>query len=133
MAKFIKINDFLSINIESVYSISKELDKQIILNDDAIQEWDDKFDKFMEEMKKYPAPALEISPGILYQPGVSRYGELQNELYYSKFKEVVIKELGPKPEPEYENVYKFVLLLNNGTKVNIDKVIYDRLMEYVEE
>ena len=131
MAKFVKITNNLSINIDCIYSIYREESQEILLNIDEINDWEKRFELYKEEFSKYPAPALEISPGILYQPGVSKFGELQNELYYQKLKENITKEIGESPEPIYG--YNYYLLLNNGTKVNIDKVIYDKLMEEVRD
>lgn len=101
------------------------------LNIEEINAWQEQLELYKEELQKYPAPALEISPGILYQPGVSKYGELQNELYYQKLKENIIKEIGESPDPIYG--YNYYLLLNNGTKVNVDEVIYNKLMEEVKD
>lgn len=131
MASFIKITDNLSINIECIYSVYREENMDMPLNIEEINAWQEQLELYKEELQKYPAPALEISPGILYQPGVSKYGELQNELYYQKLKENIIKEIGESPEPVYG--YNYYLLLNNGTKVNIDEVIYNKLMEEVKD
>ena len=50
MAKFIKINNNLSINIDSIYSISKEVDDKKILNIEDIAIWNEKFSDYIEEI-----------------------------------------------------------------------------------
>lgn len=131
MTDFIKINDHLAINLNSIYSICSEIDVNSTINFDEIEEWNIRFNDYVEQLKNHPAPPLEISPNVIYQPGISKYSERQEELYYKKFKDLVIEEIGDKPIPVYANIY--YLFLTNGTKVNIDKVIYDRLMKEVRE
>ena len=67
----------------------------------------------------------------MYQLGISPESEEYNILYYNKLKESIVNEIGYEPKPVYYEGY--YLLLTNGTKVNIDKVIYYKLLEYVEE
>lgn len=132
MAKFIKINNNLSINIDSIYSISKEVDDKKILNIEDIAIWNEKFSDYIEEISnKGIPPVIEIKPNVMYQLGISPESEEYNILYYNKLKESIVNEIGYEPKPVYYEGY--YLLLTNGTKVNIDKVIYDKLLEYVEE
>ena len=132
MAKFIKINNNLSINIDSIYSISKEVDDKKILNIEDIAIWNEKFSDYIEEISnKGIPPVIEIKPNVMYQLGISPESEEYNILYYNKLKESIVNEIGYEPKPIYYEGY--YLLLTNGTKVNIDKVIYDKLLEYVEE
>lgn len=132
MAKFIKINNNLSINIDSIYSISKEVDDKKILNIEDIAIWNEKFSDYIEEISnKGIPPVIEIKPNVMYQLGISQESEEYNILYYNKLKESIVNEIGYEPKPVYYEGY--YLLLTNGTKVNIDKVIYDKLLEYVEE
>lgn len=132
MAKFIKINNNLSINIDSIYSISKEVDDKKILNIEDIAIWNERFSDYIEELSnKGIPPVIEIKPNVMYQLGISPESEEYNILYYNKLKESIVNEIGYEPKPVYYEGY--YLLLTNGTKVNIDKVIYDKLLEYVEE
>ena len=132
MAKFIKINNNLSINIDSIYSISKEVDDKKILNIEDIAIWNEKFSDYIEEISnKGIPPVIEIKPNVMYQLGISPESEEYNILYYNKLKESIVNEIGYEPKPVYYEGY--YLLLTNGTKVNIDKVIYYKLLEYVEE
>ena len=132
MAKFIKINNNLSINIDSIYSISKEVDDKKILNIEDIAIWNERFSDYIEEISnKGIPPVIEIKPNVMYQLGISPESEEYNILYYNKLKESIVNEIGYEPKPVYYEGY--YLLLTNGTKVNIDKVIYDKLLEYVEE
>ena len=132
MAKFIKINNNLSINIDSIYSISKEVDDKKILNIEDIAIWNEKFSDYIEEISnKGIPPVIEIKPNVMYQLGISPESEEYNILYYNKLKERIVNEIGYEPKPVYYEGY--YLLLTNGTKVNIDKVIYYKLLEYVEE
>ena len=84
MAKFIKINNNLSINIDSIYSISKEVDDKKILNIEDIAIWNEKFSDYIEEISnKGIPPVIEIKPNVMYQLGISPESEEYNILYYN--------------------------------------------------
>lgn len=132
MARFIKITDNLSINIDCIYSIYREENKNLPLNIEEINDWEEQLELYKEEeLQKNPEPELEIFPGVLYQPGVSEYDELYDELYYQRLSENIIKQFRDPPKPIY--TYNYYLLLNNGTKVNIDEIIYNKLMKEVKD
>jgi peptidoglycan/xylan/chitin deacetylase (PgdA/CDA1 family) len=110
----------------------KEVDDKKILNIEDIAIWNERFSDYIEELSnKGIPPVIEIKPNVMYQLGISPESEEYNILYYNKLKESIVNEIGYEPKPVYYEGY--YLLLTNGTKVNIDKVIYDKLLEYVEE
>lgn len=125
MAKFIKINDNLSINIDSIYSIAKEISDELV-NQDIVDDYEKKLKECCSDL-----PYLEIETGLIWKPSPSINNSYYDDLYVKKL-EIWLKEnLGEPPEKIYvENYY---LILTIGTKVNIDEIIYNKLIEYVEE
>lgn len=124
MAKFIKINNNLSINIDSIYSIAYETTDDIE-NKEEVEEFETKLNEYCSEL-----PYLEVSPGMMWRPGSGRYLEEYNNRYCELLQKMVTENIGVIPEKIYRKNY--YLILTNGTKVNIDKIIYDKLMEIVE-
>lgn len=124
MAKFIKINNNLSINIDSIYSIAYETTDDIE-NKEEVEEFETKLNDYCSEL-----PYLEVSPGVMWRPGFGKYLEEYNNRYCELLQKVVTENIGVIPEKIYRKNY--YLILTNGTKVNIDKIIYDKLMENVE-
>jgi hypothetical protein len=129
MAKFIRINDNLSINIDSIYSIASEATNELE-NIEDIQKFKNKAERFKEELK-VNLPELEIKPGILYKPDKDGIIEEYYDSYLEKLQIYITSTLGEEPDYVYKTNY--YLYLVNGTKVNIDKIIYNKLMELVEE
>ena len=129
MAKFIKINDNLSINVDSIYSIASEVTNELS-NIEEIQKFRNKAERFKDELKTN-LPELEIKPGIMYKPDKDGIVEEYYDSYLEKLQVYITTTLGQ--EPDYIYKINYYLYLLNGTKVNIDKTIYNKLMELVEE
>jgi len=124
MAKFIKINDNLSINIDSIYSIAYEITDDIE-NNEEVEEFETKLNSYYSEL-----PYLEVRPGVMWRPGSKKYVEDYDNRYRELLQEIITENIGIIPERIYHKNY--YLILTNGTKVNIDKIIYDKIMEIVE-
>lgn len=129
MAKFIKINNNLSINIDSIYSIAYETTDDIE-NKEEIEDFEIKLNNYCSEL-----PYLEVEPGVMWRPDSEeykkyKYKEDYDERYCELLTPLIIENVGEIPEKIYHKNY--YLILTNGTKVNIDKVIYDKIMENVE-
>lgn len=124
MAKFIKINDNLSINIDSIYSIAYETTNELE-NSEEVEEYENKLNEYCYEL-----PYLEVSPGVMWRPGMREHSENYNDRYCELLTPIITENVGKIPERIYHKNY--YLILTNGTKVNIDKVIYDKIMENVE-
>lgn len=124
MAKFIRINDNLSINIDSIYSIAFEV-SNIVENQSDIDEYENKLKEHCSEL-----PYLEIMPGVIWKPESLISEPHYNDLYCEALQKWVEKDLGEIPLKIYKKNYYLILI--NGTKVNIDKTIYDKVMTFVE-
>jgi len=121
--KIVKINDHLKINIEMIYSLERRDNK----ND--IDEWNNNYSKYLEELSKDP-PLLTITDTEVFQP---KFGETNNEskmkLYGEALNNYILSIIGTCPT-YMENYF---IILVTGLKINIDKVIYDAIDEYLNK
>ena len=119
--KIVQINDNLKINIEMIYSLEKHN------NQFDIDEWENNYKVYLEQFTKDP-PLLEINEGELYRPNINETIDKDKlKLYGEALNYHILNIVGEKPY-YYE---EYFLILCTGLKVNIDKTIYDKVNEYL--
>ena len=121
--KIIKINDNLKINVEIIYSLEKHTNKS------EIDEWTNEYNNNLNLFAEDP-PLLAIEENRLFKP---EYGKVNNEndleLYKYALNNYILELIGNKPE----YVEKYIVILNTGLKINVDKNIYDKINNYLEK
>ena len=121
--KIVQINENLKINIEMIYSLEKK-DNQF-----DIDEWEISYKEYIKEFTDDP-PLLPISENEMYQPDPENGIDKDKvKLYGEALKNYILEIIGEKPYYYVE----YTIILCTGLKVNIDKTIYDKLNEYLNE
>ena len=121
--KIIQINDNIKINVEMIYSLEYHD------NQSDIDEWQNNYKNYFKSFSDDP-PLLPITDEELFQP---IYGtdndEEKMKLYLEALEYHIISIIGECPE--YNETYYVILC--TGLKINIDKVIYDKINEYLNK
>lgn len=115
MSKYIKIDDNLIINAEIIYAIQR-IPKSVNLLD----EWNEKVEARYNEI-------MSDKPSLLVGDNTIEYGS-EDYMYYAHL-EAEQEYEDEKPENKISIIYKYSVMLNTGVNVNIDKSIYDKIIE----
>lgn len=121
--KIIQINDHIKINVEMIYSLEYHHNQHLI------DEWQNKYTSQLEEFSKDP-PLLPISEDEVYKPVFGEsIDEEKMKLYGDALTSYIVDCIGECPK--YNEQYYVILC--TGLKVNLDKTIYDKINEYLEQ
>lgn len=113
--KIVQINDNLKINIESIYSLERHT------NQNLINDWKTSYNEFI--VSNYANPIALTCGDKIIKPDFDNITDEDLSEYSKSLKEYIIQIIGECPE--YNESY--ILILSNGLKINIDKFIYDKL------
>jgi len=121
--KIIKINDNLKINVEMIYSLEYHN------NQNDINLWEEEYQDYLSEFSKEP-PLLPINDEELFQPVFGEeVDEKKMKLYGDALSQYIVSTIGECPEYREE----YYIILCTGLKINIDKIIYDKVDEYLNK
>jgi hypothetical protein len=121
--KIVKINDNLKINIEQIYSLERTD------NQNDIDIWNKNYKFYIEEYSKNPI-TLPISENKVFTPEFGKENDPEDlKLYTEALHNHILTIIGTPPA----YVENFYVLLITGLKINIDKIIYDKINKYLEQ
>jgi hypothetical protein len=120
--KYVEIGDGLLINIEHIYALSIESNRQDVID------WENTYDSYIKSFYDNP---IELNiDGKLYAPDFKT--ETNKELlekYINALQDYIIELLGVKPE----YVENYFTILASGNRVNLSKEVYDKLYKYIKD
>ena len=121
--KIVKINDDLKINIEQIYSLERKNNQQ------KINEWINEYDDYIKDFTENP-PELIIDDIKIYRPEFDKKNSKEDLNKYMKaLDSYIISIIGERPK--YNETYSVILI--TGLKINIDKIIYEKIDQYLEQ
>lgn len=121
--KIIKIDDKLKINIEMIYSLERQD------NQNEITEWNNEYTRLIDELTNNP-PLLPINGDELFQPKSDEANDEEKMIQYGEsLNEYILGIIGEQPN----FIEKYQIILATGLKININKYIYDKINEYMEQ
>lgn len=123
--KFVEITENYRVNVESIFS----LERRIVPNQDACNEYDTRLQEVTEEAASNP-PQLMCN-GELYSPIYDPNAKTnpQYEEYAKQLKTWMIERIGEQP-PLY--VYENYVVLATGLKVQLSDSKYEAILKAVE-
>lgn len=120
--KLIEIVDGLLINIECIYALSKESNKQ------EITDWENTYNSYIKSFYDNP---IELNiDGKLYAPDFKT--ETNKELlekYINALQDYIIELVGIKPE----YIENYFTILTSGNRVDLSKEVYEKLYKYLKD
>lgn len=120
--KLIEIVDGLLINIECIYALSKESNKQ------EITDWENVYNSYIKSF--YDSPIELNIDGKLYAPDFKT--ETNKELlekYINALQDYIIELVGIKPE----YIENYFTILTSGNRVDLSKEVYEKLYKYLKD
>lgn len=120
--KYVEIGDGLLINIEHIYALSIETNKQ------DIADWENMYNSYIKSF--YDSPIELNIDGKLYAPDFKT--ETNKELlekYINALQDYIIELVGIKPE----YIENYFTILASGNRVNLSKEVYDKLYKYIKD
>lgn len=120
--KIVKINDDLKINIEQLYSLERSS------NIKDINEWNQNYDELYNNYLLDP-PELYVNGKSFKPENNVEYDKALLESYNEELNNLIYSIIGNCPS--YRE--SFSVILSSGLKINIDKHIYDKIDEYLEQ
>ena len=121
--KIIQINDNIKINIEMIYSLEYH-NNQLEIN-----EWENNYKKYFKMFSEDP-PLLPIDDNEVFQPiRGENNDDKKMQLYLQALEDHIYAIIGDQPTFN-ENYF---VILSTGLKININKIIYDKINEYLNK
>lgn len=114
MSKYIKIDDNLIINTDVIYAVQR-----IPQSVNLLDEWNEKVEARYNEI-------MSERPSLLVGDETIEYGS-DDYMYYAHL-EAEQEYENEKPDKNISTIYKYSVMLNTGVNVNIDKSIYDKII-----
>ena len=121
--KIIQLSDNIKINIEAIYSLEKHN------NQNELDEWENEYQNYIEQCTKDP-PLLPITDDEVWRPIFGETCDEEKMKLYGESLSVYINSMIGECPILKEN---YIIILNTGLKINIDKFIYDKINNYLEK
>lgn len=134
MDNWVKINDNLRINISTIYSTQRIVEKIENVEykafiEHANSEIEEIYNDFVDKCVSGEMNVLD-EDGFVILPSDENY-------YYSirklAEKQYIDNNSNVKIPPQYINKYKYILTLNTGVTVNADKNTYDIILKAIDK
>ena len=120
--KLFKLCDDLIINIEHLYALGKESNK------DYIDEWNKQYNEYIDNAYKNPIEL--VVDGFLFTPNFNeKIDDETLKKYTDALNKYIIENIGEKPEYKEE----YYTILSNGNRVYLSKEVYDLIKKYIED
>ena len=120
--KLFKLCDDLIINIEHLYALGKESNK------DYIDEWNKQYNEYIDNAYKNPIEL--VVDGFLFTPNFNeKIDDETLKKYTDALNKYIIENIGEKPEYKEE----YYTILSNGNRVYLSKEVYNLIKKYIED